>query len=55
MSDFPLRFKSNMLLVGSASQDDERTRLAEGTSNVVYDYQGTVSCYDMRSLVKMTA
>jgi len=29
-------------------QDGEKTRLAEGTDNVVYDYQGTVYCYDMR-------
>jgi hypothetical protein len=29
-------------------QDGEKTRQVEGTRNVVYDYQGTVSCYDMR-------
>jgi len=29
-------------------QDKERTRCVEGTRNIVYDYQGTVSCYDMR-------
>lgn len=29
-------------------QDGEKTRQVEGTANVVYDYQGTVSCYDMR-------
>jgi len=29
-------------------QDGEKTRLVEGTDNVVYDYQGTVYCYDMR-------
>ncbi len=29
-------------------QDGEQTRLVEGTQNVVYDYQGTVYCYDMR-------
>ena len=29
-------------------KDAEQTRQVEGTRNVVYDYQGTVSCYDMR-------
>jgi len=29
-------------------KDGEKTRRVEGTDNVVYDYQGTVSCYDMR-------
>lgn len=29
-------------------KDGERTRRVETTTNVVYDYQGTVSCYDMR-------
>jgi hypothetical protein len=29
-------------------QDGERTRQVAGSRNVVYDYQGTVSCYDMR-------
>ena len=29
-------------------KDGEQTRRVEHTSNVVYDYQGTVSCYDMR-------
>ena len=29
-------------------QDGEQTRWVEGTDNVVYDYQGTVYCYDMR-------
>jgi hypothetical protein len=29
-------------------KDGEKTRLVEGTSNVVYDYKGTVYCYDMR-------
>jgi hypothetical protein len=30
-------------------QDGEKTRLVQGTENVVYDYQGTVFCYDMRT------
>jgi len=29
-------------------QDGEQTRAVEGLRNVVYDYQGNVSCYDMR-------
>jgi len=29
-------------------QDGEETRRVEHTRNVVYDYQGTVSCYDLR-------
>jgi hypothetical protein len=29
-------------------QDGEQTRRVEHTRNVVYDYQGTVYCYDMR-------
>jgi hypothetical protein len=29
-------------------QDGEKTHLVDGTENVVYDYQGTVYCYDMR-------
>ena len=29
-------------------QDGEQTRRVEHTRNVVYDYQGTVSCYDLR-------
>jgi len=29
-------------------QDGEKTKLVDGTQNVVYDYKGTVSCYDMR-------
>jgi hypothetical protein len=28
-------------------QDGETTKLVEGTRNVVYDYEGTVYCYDM--------
>ena len=29
-------------------KDGEKTKLVEGTDNVVYDYKGTVYCYDMR-------
>lgn len=29
-------------------QDGEQTRQVEGPRNVLYDYRGTVSCYDMR-------
>jgi len=29
-------------------KDGEKTRRVQHTDNVVYDYQGTVSCYDMR-------
>ena len=29
-------------------KDGEKTRQVEGTRNVLYDYQGTVYCYDMR-------
>lgn len=29
-------------------RDGEKTKLVEGTRNVVYDYQGTVYCYDMQ-------